>query len=167
VDKGIDWIREKAKVQSNKIYWYCYDAIDLKQYDFIPEWDRPTMKNYDYKLKFDSKFLEKQVPCVANYIQNIPLKGHNLFWVWTTIFLKERWGLGPDQISQIIKPYLEKHKRDDGLGRDDWEHYYIHDDLPKSIFRSGYFFPSCNKLMESGYCVGKCKYYDNRGLYKE
>jgi len=166
LDKEMNEIRTLCKEQQNKIYWYCTGAFDLKPYDYLSEYERMKMEFYDYDIKCDNTVISKFLPCVQNCILNIPLKSHNKYWVWTTIYLKERWGLGTGQIKKIVKPYLERWLRNDGFGENDWIHYIVHDSLPESVFRDGYYFPKCEVLFQNGYCKGKCKYFNESGFYK-
>jgi len=166
IEKGFDFIKEKAKKQDTTIHWYNEGLLDLTKFDYPTEHDLIDFREFDYNFDIKgNKILEKCLPCVVNCLLTVPLKGHNRFWVITTIYLKERWGMNEEQIKKFIRPYLEKRKRNDGLGKNDFQHYVIFDDLPRSVFRSNYFFPTCDKLFELGFCKGKCKFYNNRGVY--
>ena len=165
IDKGLEYIKERAKTQSNKLYWYCNGGVNLKSFDYIPELIRPDFKEYKYVLKSNNNLLDKCIPCVREHILETPLKGHNKFWVYICIYLKERWAMSSEQIKSLVKPYLLKHKRTDGQGENDFEHFIIYDDLPNSVIRSGYYMLECDKLFEMGFCKGKCEFYNKQGIY--
>lgn len=158
----IKYLREKAKKQSNEIFWYCDDAFDISYYDTDTK-EEIEIKEYDNQMKVTDKHLKMLPPCLQNVIMNVSLKGHNQHWVWVTIFLKEI-GFSSEAIKDLLKPFLEKQSRDDGFGKTEWEHYIRFDKMPESVFRYSYFFPKCEKLYEAGFCLGKCSFYNK--LYR-
>ena len=158
----MEHLKSLGKIQRMKIHWYGTGAIDISKFDCEPDEDI-EIPELDIDFVVDDKLLEKLPPCVQKCLLKIPLKGHNQFWVWTTIYLKEM-GLSRASIKKLLKPYLEKNQRTDGMGSNDWIHYVKHDHLPDSVFRAGYFFPKCEVLFKNGFCPGKCKHYNN--LYR-
>jgi len=155
---NVQHLKELAKKQSCEIFWYGEDTFDISKFDC--ELDSPVqMKDFEGKIEVDDLFLKKMPPCIQNCIMNVSLKGHNRWWVWTTIYLKEL-GFNVETIKSIVKPYLEKTPREDGMGKNEWQHYVKHDHLPESVFRGNYFYPKCEVLYENGFCQGKCKHYN-------
>lgn len=166
MEKGYEWICEKSKKQCQDFVYYNDNYFDISKFDGLSD----TIKEIDdleVDIEVDDKVINTFLPCIKNCLINTPLKGHNQFWVWTTIYLKEM-GFTRDAVKKIVKSYLEPRPRTDGLGENDYEHYIIHDELPDSIFATRYYFPSCNRLIRTGFCPGKCDKYKTNGsvLYK-
>ena len=164
VTKGYTWICEKSKQQCFDFVYYNTDYFDISRFDGEPE----KVAELDFtgvnlEVNCDDKVINGFLPCIKNCVVNTSLKSHNLFWVWTTIYLREQ-GFSTENIKQIVKPYLEKHLRDDGFGRNDYEHYVFHDHLPESVFSKHYYFPNCPKLQQSKFCCGTCSKYSNKSL---
>jgi len=166
MQKGYKFIQDKSTEQ-------CFDFVYYNDGFFdISEFDRPMENGIDIgelenDIQVDNEVINDFFPCVKNCIVNTPLKSHNQYWVWTVIYLKEL-GVPVKAVEKLIRPYLEKCKREDGYGANDWIHFRVHDELPESIYRTEYTMPCCNKLIRAGYCKGKCKKYGggNFPLYR-
>lgn len=164
--KGYEWIVEKSKKQHFTYSYYNRDYFSINIFD-RPAEEKVNLAELKTEIKVDDKVIDNFLPCVKNCIANIPLKSHNQFWVWTTIYMKEI-SLNENAIKKLVKPFLEKHKRSDGKGENDWVHYLTFDHLPESVVRSSYSMPCCDKLMKAGYCPGRCKKYagNNFPIYR-
>ena len=161
LEKGYGWICEKSKKQCFDFTYYNDGLFDISKFD-KPEEQKVDIEYLQTEIEVDNDMINSFLPCVKNCIANTPLKSHNMFWVWTTIYMKEM-GFGVNAIKKMIKPFLEKHPRSDHRGKDDFDHYINYDHLPESIFDTEYFFPKCDVLIEAGYCPGKCKKYKSDG----
>lgn len=155
--KGYEWICQKSSQQNFEFVYYNTGYFDMKPFDTEV---RKTVEapNLEYEIKVDDNVVDKFLPCMKYHIVNTPLKSHIQYWVRITTYLKEL-GFPAEAIKKILKPYLEKHERTDGKGKNDWIHYINWDHLPESIFDTGYSVPGCDEMFTSGFCQGKCAKY--------
>jgi len=156
----LDNLREMAKKQSSKVYWYGSDAIDIKPFDYPLYKSNCEIPIYNINYEITEKWMKMLPPCIQAGLITPELAHWKFRWLFT-LYLKEI-GFTKQVTNTLAKKYFSKHPRNDGL-INNYSHYCKVQVLDL-VYSQNAFFPNCENLYTDGICPGKCIFYNS--LYK-
>lgn len=161
--------REKEREFKNKdlsIYYFNNEKDLLKNYinfindtspDIITGWnivhfDIPILKAQN--LNCNWAILQDFPLCILNLIKNKELSWKGRYLV--ILYMKEK-GYSKEDCYNLLKGVLSERKL---------RHCIIEEKQLQYLYnRNDLVFPSCKRLKQEGFCIEKCKFYEN-GIYK-
>lgn len=163
LEKGHEWIKEKAKKPCYQYIYYGEELIDMQPFD------EQIKKNFvvnvpDYQWNFEGKedeIIKDFIPCMKRILLEDGMdtyKNRYLFALYC-----HEIGLPANVCDKLAKKYFSKTKRTDNLGTN-YDHF-VKFKVIEYAYNRGDFFPSCDKLYKDGVCLGKCPKYGN-AVYK-
>jgi hypothetical protein len=158
---SLETLKTLAKKQSNIIYWYGENLLDISKFDTISDkivLDIPTA-DYEYK-NFDG--ILDLPPCIQDILDNKNEKGNWRGRWLVTLYLKEL-GFPRNFVDNLAKKHFGRVKRTDILCTN-YAHYNMVKCLNLVYSDGNLIFPSCEKMFSEGFCDGKCKFKDK--LYR-
>jgi len=166
LEKGFDWIKEKAKKPCYEFIYYGEELIDMIPFDSerkkvynveMPEWDvdDSTFKNISDNIISDFP------PCMKRILLEDNIDTYDNRYLFA-LYCHEI-GLPAAICNKIAKKYFSRTERTDGLGTN-YDHFVKFKVLEYAYGRDD-FFPTCDSLFRKGLCKGKCPKY-NKAVYK-
>jgi hypothetical protein len=166
LEKGFDWIKEKAKKPCYQYVYYGTELLDMSQFDYevkrtyvvdMPEWDvdENTFANIADDIISDFP------PCIKRILLEEHIDTYDNRYTFA-LYCHEI-GLPAQICNKIAKKYFSRTQRTDNLGTN-YDHFVKFKVLDYAYSRED-FFPKCDKLFARGLCLGKCPLY-NKAIYR-
>lgn len=161
LEKGYDYIREKAKSQNFKYIIYGKRLFDISKFDVENKNNNFFIPGISSKSNFSNSILAKNMPeiddsvvdCVPPCIKNLLLagkEGKHIGWKergYIICYFRDYEGLLLNEMVALLKKFLNAR---------DFRHSVIEEKQPQYLYRDfvrdRVIFPSCEKLKEEGVC---------------
>lgn len=170
LEKGYDYIKERAKSQNQFFKWYGRSLFNIKKFDTSRPTDFPTLGiSQNIKLKIDKdEFLKTLPPCVSYWLtmEHIGYQRRG----YLICYLRDTGNLLGDTI-QILEKYMTRSEfihcttrriaQGHGTGEEQPQYLY------RGFVRGRFTFPSCDTIKELGDCpIDGCKRCEKWKIYK-
>jgi len=156
-EKGDEFIKQLSQQQN----FVKYTKIGSKLFD-IKQWDVKRKDEFDKSIidlkpvdSSNQALWERDLPlCISKCLNNKNMGWKERYLV--ILYFKEK-GYSINDVYKILKNHLSEVKLHHCITQEKQLQYLFN--------RNDLLFPSCKKLKEEGFCVEKCKFYEN-GIYK-
>lgn len=163
LEKGIEWIREKAKQQHlGEYYWYGKNLYDIKQHDTNEKMEIQLLEvSPEIKEKIKTDELLKDLPlCVGNILMRRPKVGY--LHRWKPIVYFRDYGIPEEAAVEILKKYMTP---------SEYRHCVLEEKMIKKLYkrigmRVDISYPNCESIRLQGLCPFKYDCVKARMLYK-
>jgi hypothetical protein len=153
---GLEKIKEKAKEQSFKRYFYGNELMDIQPFDNGLKHKTEILEvPEEMQIKIDKDELLKELPpCIANMLVDGEMKYRERFYVISFLINK---GHSKSEVYKILQMYLKKER---------FEHIMKDEKHIEYLFSKNIMFPSCKQIKHEGLCPIKDICKQIRGLYR-
>lgn len=157
LDRGYEYIKEKAKVRHFEFYYYGSKYFNIKRFDSeIKEVQSVELK--DFNITNDDELIKDFLPCIKRILIEDGKDTYNNRYNFA-LYCREI-GLPKNICDIIAKKYFSKTKRADSIGTN-YDHFKKFRVANYAYRRNQDFFPRCERLKDV--CVKGCK---GRGVYR-
>lgn len=167
LDKSFKEIKEKAKKQSFKVFWYGSKLLDMKPFDNErPQVREMEIPDHKYVVTVDDKLVKKFHPCIQRMLIEPSLYCKNKSRYIFALYCKVK-GLPPKLCEDIARKYW-KGVKENGGNRSKFKEFQDEKQI-EYAYRTDKPIPNCEKMYEIGICPGRCESYikNNFPLYKK
>ena len=148
IEKGHDFIREKAKKPNLQYYYYGTEYLDMQPYDAEKDdgYDYLILDSEEQREINEDKLLKNLPLCISTFLKRSGI-GYRQRYL-TIVYLREL-GYTLGETVGVLKKFLTEHK---------FRHCVIEERQVHYIYqRPELYFPNCNKIKKEGYCIKGCK----------
>ena len=151
-------IREKAKQQVknfsfNKIPIFSTKILKTKNFDSPPRVMKGDLETEDIKIKDCNIKIKDAPPCISKVLKDSNA-GYRQRGLLITYLREKNYTL--EETEKILESFLNKKK---------WEHCKrTEKQVPRLYRTTKYLLPKCERLMEEGFCPGRCSKF-NKVIY--
>ena len=165
LEKGIEFIRAKAKKQCFKIKIYGSEYFDVTPFDELKESFEgyETNKDFEDSGKDCVELVNDLFPCVKNWLLNPSLA--KLRQRYFFALLCRSCSMSRNDCNRLAKFFWSNTL--DSSGRVTKYDEFIKEKQLESAYDKDTCFPNCDRLMSEGLCTGKCEYYNVFAISKK
>lgn len=167
LDKGIEFIREKAKQQCFQTHVYGSELFDISKFDTEKKKIVDRIPQFSAaEIKVDDKIIDGFLPCVKAWLVNLehPITKQRMgTWearYYFAVYCKET-GISAKIANEIAQKYFGKIKRTDRFGNN--YNHFSHVKALQLAYARDDFFPSCHVLFDKNACPGICDAFKKCG----
>lgn len=160
LEKGLDWIKEKAKKPCYEFTYYGNELFDISKFD-IERTEKIEMIKIpeNVKIEIDRNSLLKNIPvCISNMMIKDYVDWDSRYHIIS--YFRDR-GYIIQETNEILIKYLKgkiKH------GHDNYEHCILTEKQLQYLYKRPELFFSCDRIKKDGHCIEGCK-MKNGGVY--
>jgi len=148
--KGHEFIKEKAKKQTFKFYYYGKKLFDINKHDIDNYEEKLDIPVLDIKIKKEinkDKVLKDLPLCVAAILKG-GSPGYRERYLAISFFRDQGYLLS--EVIEIFRGFLTEKK---------FRHSVFQERQPQRLYhRCELFFPNCKKIAKEGFCRKGCKW---------